>query len=185
MVFGNSAGGSVTITPKNDTTKNYTLTIPDVSGTVALIDSPTFTGTPTAPTAAASTNTTQIATTAMVHSAITNDLHVTGTAPMYACRAWVNFDGTASSPTPRASGNISSITKNGNGDYTINFITAMPDANYAFIGTSSDPNDDSVGPVAIGMKASAYTPSTTARRFETTYQGANIDSTWVHIAIFR
>jgi hypothetical protein len=49
---------------------------------------------------------------------------------MYACRAWVNFDGSQSSPAIRASGNVSSITKNGTGDYTVNFTTAMSDANY-------------------------------------------------------
>jgi hypothetical protein len=97
----------------------------------APLASPALTGTPTAPTATAGTNTTQLATTAMVHSAITNDLNVAGSAPMYACRAWVNFNGTVSSPTPRASGNISSITKSSTGIYTINFVTAMPDANYA------------------------------------------------------
>ena len=53
-----------------------------------------------------------------------------GSAPMFACRAWVNFDGTGT-PTIRASGNVSSITENGVGDYTINFSTAMQDANYA------------------------------------------------------
>ena len=55
---------------------------------------------------------------------------VSGSAPMYACRAWVNFDGTGT-PTIRASGNVSSITDNGVGDYTINFSIAMQDANYA------------------------------------------------------
>jgi hypothetical protein len=57
-------------------------------------------------------------------------LNATGNAPIYACRAWVNFDGTTNPPTIRASGNVSSITKNGTGDYTINFAVAMPDANY-------------------------------------------------------
>ncbi len=46
------------------------------------------------------------------------------------CRAWVNFDGTGT-VTIRSSYNVSSITDNGTGDYTINFTTAMPDANYA------------------------------------------------------
>lgn len=46
------------------------------------------------------------------------------------CRAWVNFNGTGTVAI-RASFNVSSITDNGTGDYTINFITAMPDANYA------------------------------------------------------
>jgi len=36
----------------------------------------------------------------------------------------------------RASGNVSSITDNGTGDYTVNFTTAMADANYA-VETSS------------------------------------------------
>jgi hypothetical protein len=48
----------------------------------------------------------------------------------YASRAWVNFNGTGTVAI-RASGNVSSITDNGTGDYTVNFTTAMPDANYA------------------------------------------------------
>jgi hypothetical protein len=54
---------------------------------------------------------------------------VSGTAPLYMCRAWVNFNGTGTVAI-RASGNVSSITDNGVGDYTLNFTTAMPDANY-------------------------------------------------------
>ena len=63
-------------------------------------------------------------------------LNANGSAPMYACRAWVNFDGTGT-PAIRASGNVSSITDNGVGDYTINFTTAMPDANYVVTETHS------------------------------------------------
>lgn len=55
-----------------------------------------------------------------------------GSAPIYAARAWVNFDGT-STVAIRASGNVSSITDNGTGDYTVNFTTAMPDANYCVV----------------------------------------------------
>lgn len=51
-----------------------------------------------------------------------------GAAPVFACRAWVNFNGV--NGTIRAGGNVSSITKNATGDYTVNFTTAMPDANY-------------------------------------------------------
>lgn len=53
----------------------------------------------------------------------------TGSAPVYACRAWVNFNGTGTVAI-RASGNVTSITDNGTGDYTVNFTTAMPDVNY-------------------------------------------------------
>lgn len=50
------------------------------------------------------------------------------------CRAWINFNGTGT-PTARASFNVSSITDNGTGTYTINFTNALPDANFAFAGT--------------------------------------------------
>ena len=57
---------------------------------------------------------------------------IVGSAPSYACRAWVNFDGIGT-PAIRASGNVSSITDNAVGNYTLNFTTAMPDTNYATI----------------------------------------------------
>lgn len=57
-------------------------------------------------------------------------LNASGSAPIYACRAWVNFNGTGTVAI-RASGNVSSITDNGTGDYTVNFTTAMPDNSYA------------------------------------------------------
>jgi len=57
-----------------------------------------------------------------------------GSAPIYAARAWVNFNGTGTVAI-RASGNVSSITDNGVGDYTVNFTTAMADANYTAIVT--------------------------------------------------
>jgi uncharacterized protein (AIM24 family) len=48
----------------------------------------------------------------------------------YGCRAWVNFNGTGTVAI-RASGNVTSITDNGTGDYTVNITTAMPDTNYS------------------------------------------------------
>jgi hypothetical protein len=57
---------------------------------------------------------------------------VSGTAPIYPCRAWVNFNGTGTVAI-RASGNVSSITDNNTGDYTVNFTTAMPDVNYSVV----------------------------------------------------
>ena len=55
-----------------------------------------------------------------------------GSAPIYGARAWVNFNGTGTVAI-RASGNVSSITDNGTGDYTVNFTTAMSDANYSVV----------------------------------------------------
>jgi len=48
------------------------------------------------------------------------------------CRAWVNFNGTGTVAI-RASFNVSSVADNGTGDYTVNFATAMPDANYSAV----------------------------------------------------
>ncbi len=56
--------------------------------------------------------------------------NATGAAPVFACRAWVNFDGTTP-VTINGSGNVTSITDNGVGDWTINFTTAIEDADYA------------------------------------------------------
>ncbi|CAB4133176.1 hypothetical protein UFOVP252_68, partial [uncultured Caudovirales phage] len=64
-----------------------------------------------------------------------------GTAPSYSARAWVNFDGTGTVGTNMTifgSGNVSSVYKNATGDYTVNFTTALPNANYAVsLGISS------------------------------------------------
>ena len=54
-----------------------------------------------------------------------------GSAPSYSARAWVNFDGTTASPTIRGSGNVTSITDNGTGRYTLNFTTSMPNTTYS------------------------------------------------------
>ena len=54
-----------------------------------------------------------------------------GTQTGTLCRAWVNFDGTATPPTIRASFNVSSVTRNGTGDFTITFSNAFADGNYS------------------------------------------------------
>jgi hypothetical protein len=56
-----------------------------------------------------------------------------GSAPIYAARAWVNFNGQGTIAI-RASGNVSSVIDSGVGNYTVNFTTVMPDANYATSG---------------------------------------------------
>jgi hypothetical protein len=58
-------------------------------------------------------------------------------ATAYGCRAWVNFNGQGTVAI-RASGNVSSITDNGTGNYNVNFTTSMPDANYSAVCSGSD-----------------------------------------------
>jgi len=71
-----------------------------------------------------------------IESQVKTATNATGSAPVYACRAWVNFDGT--NTTIRASGNVSSITDNSTGVYLVNFTTAMPDSNYSITSASTD-----------------------------------------------
>jgi hypothetical protein len=94
----------------------------------------------------------------------------------YGCRAWVNFNGTGT-PAIRASGNVTSITDNGTGDYTVNFTTSMPDANYCAQGTCGVASSQrgSVGPQAYSTSAFQFVCV-----FSTPY-----DPTFVNIAIFR
>ena len=90
-------------------------------------------------------------------------LNSIGDTPMFACRAWVNFNGTGTVAI-RASGNVSSITDNGVGDYTINFTTAMPDANYSLAGSAQDNNSDARGVLSPYSPAAAYPFTTTTAR---------------------
>ena len=96
------------------------------------------------------------------------------------CKAWVNFDGT-STVTIRASYNVSSITDNGTGDYSVNFTTAMADANYGFtFGGFESPTD---GRIVTGQ---GTTPTTSAFRLKSeNAAGAATDGTYVSVAIFR
>jgi hypothetical protein len=110
-VQGNATGtGTFTIAAPSGNT-DRTLTLPDEAGTVL-------------------TNVSDIET------QVKTATNATGSAPVYSCRAWVNFDGTGTVAI-RESGNVSSITDNGTGDYNVNFTTAMPDVNYSISGLSS------------------------------------------------
>lgn len=99
------------------------------------------------------------------------------------CRAWVNFNGTGTVAI-RASFNVSSITDDGTGDYTVNFTTAMPDANYCVTGAAQSGAGLSVVIDAANTAASPLTTSAAPIR-ATNDAGANIDVSTVCVAIFR
>ena len=115
-------------------------------------------------------------------SAVKTALNASGSAPIYACRAWVNFDGTGT-PAIRGSGNVSSITDNTTGDYTVNLTTAMPDTNGSVAGSAVE----TVGSVTGGMRVvSASFSSTSAVRVGVLYvNGGTADVPFVGISIFR
>jgi len=123
----------------------------------------------------------------------------TGTAPIYGCRAWVNFDGTRNEADTgastnganvkiRASGNVTSVLKNGTGDYTVTFTTAMPDANYcanisAAAGTSG--TETAANQVRIDSELAASVRFRTGGVNTSQVYSAYYDNATVNVAIFR
>jgi hypothetical protein len=74
-------------------------------------------------------------------------------------KAWVNFDpSSGSSCTIRASYNVSSVSYNATGSYTVNFTTSFANTNYVAVGTSS---------VKIGISATTFCPNWTPPGTET------------------
>jgi hypothetical protein len=103
-------------------------------------------------------------------------------ATAYGCRAWVNFNGTGTVAI-RASGNVSSITDNGTGQYTINFATAMPDANYSYVATPRT-GSTSFDATLQGRYTTAET--TTALAIDSlSGAGAYVDVAVVCVSVFR
>jgi hypothetical protein len=95
------------------------------------------------------------------------------------CRAWVNFNGTGTVAI-NASFNVSSITDNGVGIYTVNFTTALPDTNYNAVGMS-------VYPSSVNEAVTSPVRTTSAIKINTSQQntGVLIDYSIVNVAFFR
>lgn len=115
-----------------------------------------------------------------------------GTAIGTLCRAWVNFNGTGTIAI-RSSFNVSSITDNGTGDYTVNFTNSLPDANYIVVscGAAAFGQSGSVGAWFSGVTTSSatdvpLTKTTSAVRVSTsTITGtALVDAKEVYYAFF-
>ena len=225
-------------------------------------NSPAFTGTPTGPTASAGTNTTQIATTAFVTSAVTDGIStertatvtltnktinadnntiagiaassfvlsnesgnldvaaaqkvipsgdvvgttdtqtltnktlitpnidsaqipaVSGSAPLYLCRAWVNFNGTGTVAI-RSSGNVSSITDNGTGQYTVNFTTAMPDADFSANVSAYREGNSGYSFLGYSLPTTSAVSVTTINKNLLSDAPSLADNTLVCVSVFR
>jgi hypothetical protein len=165
LKLNSSGGGSVTV-QEPTTASNRTLSIPDATTTVVGTDATqtlsnkTFSGATTFGTASMA--------------------EPSGSAPLYSARAWVNFNGTGTVAI-RASGNVSSITDNGTGDYTVNFATAMSDANYSVTGANNWDNG------SVNLVFSITNVATSNYRIRTPYGINNTfyDPVGVFSAVFR
>jgi hypothetical protein len=149
----NSSGGGSVLLQEPSTASNRTLTLPDADGTVIYSD--------------ASAN-------------LQFNSGYGSVATAYGCRAWVNFNGTGTVAI-RGSGNVSSITDNGTGDYTINFTNAMPNTNYSFQSGYGD--GASSGTVLV--RAAAVSFLTGSLRIDTVSTTAFQDVGVVCVSIFR
>jgi len=150
-IQGNASGtGEFTIAAPNSNT-NRTLTLPDATGTVQ-VSGNAISGT-----------------TGSFSSDLSFNSGYGSAAVAYGCRAWVNFNGTGT-PAIRASGNVTSITDNGTGDYTVNFTTAMPDANYS---------------VTTAIRSGTAPTTSSVRGSCVSYAGSYVDPTYVLVVIFR
>ena len=105
-------------------------------------------------------------------STVPVDTVVNGTA-----KAWVNFNGTGTVAI-RRSFNVASITDNGVGNYTVNFTTAMVDANYSVAGAA--------GPNAGGGESLRIqsAPASSSINVGTTYYATAWDSLYTNVVIF-
>ena len=103
-------------------------------------------------------------------------------ATAYGCRAWVNFNGSGT-VAKRGDGNVTSVTDNATGNYTVNFTTAMPDANYAFLSTAGAGSGTTNGFVTAPY---AVANTTSSIRIGTHNAGGSlVDFGYVSVAIFR
>jgi hypothetical protein len=162
----NSSGGGSVLLQEPSTASNRTLTLPDANTTAVGTDATqtlsnkTFSGAQTFGTASFP--------------------QPSGSAPLYAARAWVNFNGTGTVAI-RASGNVSSITDNGTGDYTVNFTTALPDADYSFSGAAGTPGSA----FSIVSNRTVAQTSSSLRIGTYTDAGSLQDNSYVLLSIFR
>ena len=145
---GNASGTGTLTIAAPNTNTDRTLNLPDSAGTLATAES-TLT-----------------------------QFNASGSAPVYAARAWVNFNGIGTVAI-RASGNVSSITDVNTGEFRVNFTTALSDADYVVLVTGG-------GTTMIGTAQRGAAVSTTSvGLLFTTTGGSAVDPTAANIAVFR
>jgi hypothetical protein len=165
----NSSGGGSVLLQEPSTASNRTLTLPDANTTAVGTDATqtlsnkTFSGAQTFGTASFP--------------------EPSGSAPLYAARAWVNFNGTGTVAI-RASGNVSSITDGGVGIYTVNLTTAMPDENFS-VGAITNSNTGDASRPVVPVRTGSSTSSVVIQTVGTFNNNTNVDCSIVNVSVHR
>jgi hypothetical protein len=108
-----------------------------------------------------------------------------GTAGVaYGCRAWVNFNGQGTVAI-RASGNVSSITDLGTGNYRVNFTTAMPNTNYACVVSTKQTDDASYNYVGVAFTQDFVTTYAEILCRPVSTSDSKVDLQTISVSIFR
>ena len=111
---------------------------------------------------------------------------VNGTECGTFCRAWVNFDGTGTVAI-RDSFNVSSITDNAAGAYTVNFANAMANANYCAVVQTQFDNTNAVTTAGAAVYSETARAPYTTTQFSVImgiYNGTLYDCKTVSVAVF-
>lgn len=162
----NAAGSGIFTLASPNSNTDRTITLPDSNGTVAL------------------SGTGQT----IVSSTLSDGTNSTSTtnAIQGSAKAWVNFDG--GTVAIRASFNVSSITDNAVGEYTVNFTNALPDANASAVVTSKPMNTGvAIATACLGYYNTITNPITTTsvRVLCMASTGDVADIPFINVAIFR
>jgi hypothetical protein len=100
-------------------------------------------------------------------------------------RAWVNFSAGTGSPVIRSSFNVSSITDGGVGNFTINFTTAMPDADYCVLSVANEGSSVTTRESQFGTQTTSNVQMLTRSFASGVNAGALTDFFQNHLAVFR
>jgi hypothetical protein len=168
---GNASGTGTFTIASPDSNSDRTLDLPDAAGTIQVSGNPIS------------------GTTGSFSGDLSFNSGYGSAAVAYGCRAWVNFNGTGTVAI-RESGNVSSITDNGTGDYTVNFTNALADANYSVV-VGASPNygiANAFSPYLNTISSSLAEQAPTASAFRLTMRESTAlayDPKYLCLSIFR
>ena len=116
------------------------------------------------------------------HSGVKTALNASGTAPIYACRAWAQINGTNNNLN--GSGNISSVTESSD-LYTVNLETALDDENYSVNVSFKRQSDDGSSAGYVNIEKSQTLSNSSFKIYFFNTAVATINPGLIFVSVFR